>query len=112
MYIEFDDFKGLFTKAYLILTPAFEVLSLLLKTQRTNVTWESQDLNISLLDCTAPTAQMLEVASHGPPDFSRAQTDSHAPVSYICVLVVFLCSVFSKTKESAQTGTATIPKCG
>lgn len=33
MYIVFDDFKGLFTEAYLILSPAFEVLSPLLKTQ-------------------------------------------------------------------------------
>lgn len=100
--------QALYLELFMICT----IIPLLLKTQRTNVTWESQDLNISLLDCTAPTAQMLEVASHGPPDFSRAPTDSHAPVSYICVLVVFLCSVFSKTKESAQTGTATIPKCG
>lgn len=67
---------GMCQALYLELFMICTIIPVLLKTHRTNVTWEIQDLNISLLGCTAPTVQMLEVASQGPPDFSRAPTDT------------------------------------
>lgn len=72
----------------------------ILKSQRTNVTGDPR-FEYKSARLHSPYSADTWGSVSWPTDFSRAPTDPHASVSYICVLVVFLCSVFSKTKQSA-----------